>query len=580
MKKIPKIFACKLLVLICLLTACQNVANKKEMPNTEPPRTISPPPPPPPPPPPGVERQFEEIFFEDQSIDDEQYPNYSAPASTKKLEDRATPSERKQRIPPMEVYSAIIENEFQQVTQKPLSTFSIDVDAASYSNLRRFLNKGQMPPIDAVRIEEMVNYFDYDYPQPKDQHPFEVITEISDCPWNEQHRLVHIGMQGKKVATDNLPPSNLVFLLDVSGSMRAANKLPLLQKSLKLLVNQLRAEDKVAIVVYAGAAGVVLPATKGTDKQTIKAAINKLYAGGSTAGAEGIELAYQIARENFIPAGNNRVLLATDGDFNVGLSSDAALVKLIEKERKSGVFLTVLGFGDGNYQDHKMQELADKGNGNHAYIDNILEAKKVLVKEFGGTLFTIAKDVKLQIEFNPTKVHSYRLIGYENRILAAEDFNNDLKDAGELGAGHTVTALYEVIPTGVKSSFANSVDPLKYQENPKPKNLAKFNTKELMTIKLRYKKPDGDKSQLIEKPVIDTQISLAETSNNFRFSAAVAAFGLLLRDSEFKHKANFQQALQLAKNSKGRDENGYRAELIRLIEMTALMKEGTIAEKE
>lgn len=477
-----------------------------------------------------------------------------------------------------EQYYSVDENQFHQVIQEPLSTFSIDVDAASYSNLRRFLNNGQSPPIDAVRIEEMINYFDYDYPQPKGQHPFEVVTEISSCPWNNQHRLVHIGLQGKKVAMDNLPPSNLVFLLDVSGSMQAANKLPLLQKSLKLLVNQLRKEDKVSIVVYAGAAGVVLPSTKGTDRQTIKLAIDKLQAGGSTAGAAGIQLAYQIARENFMQAGNNRVILATDGDFNVGVNSNEALVKLIEKERKSGVFLTVLGFGDGNYQDHKMQELADKGNGNHAYIDNLLEAKKVLVKEFGGTLFTIAKEVKLQIEFNPAKVQSYRLIGYENRILAAEDFNNDLKDAGELGADHTVTALYEVIPTGVKSVFSNTVDPLKYQKNQRPK--VSNNSKEIMTIKLRYKKPDGVKSRLIERPIIDNQITFGRASDNFRFSAAVAEFGLLLKDSEFKSEANFKQVLRLAKSGKGIDENGYRAEFIRLIEMAELMNKNIIAERE
>ncbi len=476
-------------------------------------------------------------------------------------------------------YSTIVENEFHQVTKAPLSTFSIDVDAASYSSLRSFLNNGQQPPVDAIRIEEMINYFDYDYPQPTTKHPFEVITEISDCPWNQQHRLVHIGLQGKTIATDNLPPSNLVFLIDVSGSMSAANKLPLLQASINLLVNQLRKEDKVAIVVYAGAAGVVLPATKGTDKQKIVEAMNKLQAGGSTAGAAGIHLAYKIAKENFVKDGNNRVILATDGDFNVGQSSEEALVQLIEKERKSGVFLTVLSFGNGNYQDHKMQELADRGNGNHAYIDNILEAKKVLVNEFGGTLFTIAKDVKLQIEFNPAKVQSYRLIGYENRLLAAEDFNNDLKDAGELGAGHTVTALYEVIPTGVKSTFLPSVDPLKYQENPTPKVTAK-ETKEIMTIKLRYKQPDGNKSQLIEKPIIDQQIALKKMSDNFRFSAAVAEFGLLLRASKFKNTASFAQTIQLAKGGKGIDDNGYRAEFIRLVEMAELMNKGIVAEKE
>lgn len=472
-----------------------------------------------------------------------------------------------------ENYSTISENKFHKVLDEPLSTFSIDVDAASYSNLRRFINSGQQPPKDAIRIEEMINYFNYDYPTPKGKHPFEVITEVGTCPWNAQHRLVHIGLQGKKIATDKLPPSNLVFLIDVSGSMNDRNKLPLLQSSIKLLVNQLRPADKVAMVVYAGAAGVVLPATAGSDRQKIIDALDKLRAGGSTAGAAGIQLAYKIAKENFVKKGNNRVIIATDGDFNVGQTSEEGLVKLIENERKSGVFLTVLGFGTGNYQDHKMQELADRGNGNHAYIDNILEAKKVLVQEFGGTLFTIAKDVKLQIEFNPAKVQNYRLIGYENRMLEAEDFNDDRKDAGELGAGHTVTALYEVIPTGVQSSFSASVDPLKYQKNTTVNEKTIIDSKELMTIKLRYKKPDGMTSRLITQPVIDAFTSIEKTSDNFKFAAAVAQFGLVLRNSDFKNLATYTKALNLAKSAKGKDENGYRAELIRLIEMMNLMNE-------
>ncbi|MEM1120927.1 MAG: VWA domain-containing protein [Bacteroidota bacterium] len=563
MMKPPKILSSlKFLIIVCLLGACQDLSDKKSTPNAESIRKQFPPPPPPP--------VIEEVPEAAIAYRAKSPTLSSAKVQTMKSE-RPVQKDREQ-------YAPITENQFRSVIKEPLSTFSIDVDAASYSNLRRFISSGHQPPIDAIRIEEMINYFDYDYPQPKGKHPFEVITEISDCPWNEDHRLVHIGLQGKKIATDNLPPSNLVFLLDVSGSMQAQNKLPLLQSSLKLLVNNLRAEDKVAIVAYAGAAGVILPATKGTDQQKIKAAIDKLQAGGSTAGAEGIQLAYQIAKENFLQEGNNRVILATDGDFNVGVSSEEALVKLIEKERKSGVFLTVLGFGQGNYQDYKMQELADRGNGNHAYIDNILEAKKVLVNEFGGTLFTIAKDVKLQIEFNPSKVQNYRLIGYENRLLAAEDFNNDRKDAGELGAGHTVTALYEIIPTGVKSSFANSVDPLKYQANVTPKVVP--NAKELMTIKLRYKQPDGEKSQLMEKPILDQKIALEKMSDNFRFSAAVAEFGLLLRDSEFKNKANYQQVLQLAKSGKGKDKDGYRAELIRLVEMAELMSEKVVAERE
>lgn len=463
-----------------------------------------------------------------------------------------------------EDYDAIVENRFYEVTQNPLSTFSIDVDAASYSNMRRFIKNGQKPPKDAVRIEELVNYFDYEYPEPQGEHPFEVVTEISDCPWQPKHKLLHIGLQGKHILTENLPASNLVFLLDVSGSMDEPNKLPLVQASIKLLTDQLREQDRVAIVVYAGAAGLVLPSTSGADKRKIKDALDQLHAGGSTAGGAGIKLAYEVAREHFIKGGNNRVILATDGDFNVGASSDADMSQLIEKERESGVFLTVLGYGMGNYKDNKMQQLADKGNGNHAYIDDISEAKKVLVNEFGGTIFTIAKDVKLQIEFNPTKVKGYRLIGYENRVLNKEDFNDDKKDAGELGAGHTVTALYEIIPVGVESEFLAKVDDLKYQKGDLKVN---NNSKELCTIKLRYKKPDGAKSQLIEKPVIDNNITLQKTSDNFRWSAAVAEFGMLLRQSEFKGDATYQHCKQLAESAKGKDENGYRREFIEMIEV-------------
>lgn len=476
-----------------------------------------------------------------------------------------------------EDYSAINENRFLEVNKEPLSTFSIDVDAASYANMRRFIQNGQKPPKDAVRIEEMVNYFEYEYPQPQSEHPFEVVTETSDCPWNKDHRLFHIGLQGKKIATEDLPASNLVFLIDVSGSMNSYNKLPLLQSSFKLLVDQLREEDRVAIVVYAGAAGAVLPSTSGANKQRIKAAINKLSAGGSTAGAAGINLAYKIAKENFVEGGNNRVILATDGDFNVGTSSDAALTRLIEKKREDGVFLTVMGFGTGNYKDNKMQELANKGNGNHAYIDNISEARKVLVNEFGGTLFTIAKDVKLQLEFNPSKVSGYRLIGYENRMLANEDFNDDKKDAGELGSGHTVTAIYEIIPTGVKSDFLGSVDKLKYQKEKIKKSASKSD--ELLTIKLRYKKPDGNKSRLIEKPVLDNNLELEQSSDNFRWSAAVASFGMILRGSEFKKDANYDMAIELAENAKSLDKNGYRAELIRMMKDMRAMEDTTVGQK-
>jgi Ca-activated chloride channel family protein len=387
------------------------------------------------------------------------------------------------------------------------------VDAASYANVRRFISEGELPPAGAVRIEELINYFTYQYPQPKNDDPFSINTEISECPWNANHKLVLIGLQGKKLSTENLPPSNLVFLVDVSGSMGEPDKLPLVKSSLKLLVDQLRPQDKVALVVYAGNAGLVLPATNGNEKIKIKDAIDALDAGGSTAGGEGIKLAYSTAKKDFIKEGNNRVILCTDGDFNIGTSSEDELQTLIEKERQSGVFLSVLGFGTGNYQDSKMQLLADKGNGNHNYIDNLSEAKKVFVNEFGGTLFTIAKDVKLQVEFNPEKIQGYRLIGYENRLLNKEDFNDDKKDAGELGSGHTVTALYEVIPTGIKDTMLKNVDALRYQ---KTKPSAKNNfTDEVMNIKLRYKKPDGDNSILIEHPLKDENIPSIQPRQTF-----------------------------------------------------------------
>ncbi len=472
-----------------------------------------------------------------------------------------------------EGYDNITENKFLKVADNPLSTFSIDVDAASYSNIRRFLNQGQLPPSGAVRIEEMVNYFHYEYPQPTGKDPFSINTEISDAPWNKDHKLVLIGLQGEKISTDNLPASNLVFLIDVSGSMSSANKLPLVKASMKMLVDQLRSQDKVSIVVYAGAAGLVLSPTSGSEKTKIKDAIDKLESGGSTAGGAGIKLAYKTAKEHFVKNGNNRVILCTDGDFNVGESSDDAMVTLIEQERKSGVFLTVLGYGMGNYQDAKMQQLADKGNGNHAYIDGISEAKKVLVNEFGGTLFTIAKDVKLQIEFNPAKVQGYRLIGYENRMLSKEDFNDDKKDAGELGSGHTVTALYEIIPVGVKSDFLKGVDSLKYQKNIKPLS-SSSQTDEILTVKFRYKAPDGDVSKLIEHPVKDKQIAIAKTSDNFRFAASVAQFGMLLRNSEFKSAASYDGVLNLARKAKGNDEEGYRSEFIRLVESAEMLAKG------
>ncbi|MCC7332698.1 MAG: von Willebrand factor type A domain-containing protein [Flavobacteriales bacterium] len=475
-----------------------------------------------------------------------------------------------------ESYSPLSENDFKNARLNPLSTFSIDVDAASYSNIRRFINSGQQPPIAAVRIEEMINYFDYDYPQPVGEHPFSINTEISSTPWNNKTKLIHIGLQGKEIELENLPASNLVFLIDVSGSMDTENRLPLLKKSFQLLVDNLREKDRIAIVVYAGAAGLVLPSTQGSEKEKIKEAISRLSAGGSTAGGAGIKLAYKIAIENFIKNGNNRVILATDGDFNVGVSSDGEMATLIEEKRKSGVYLTCLGYGMGNYKDSKLETLADKGNGNFAYIDNILEAKKVLVTEMGGTLFTIAKDVKLQLEFNPNKIESYKLIGYENRLLNSEDFNDDKKDAGELGSGHSVTALYEVVLKGEGS--APSVDPLRYQNLTELVPTSKQDN-ELLTVKFRYKKPNEDTSKLIVHHLEDKQLPIEKTSENFKFSAAVAEFGMLLTNSKHKANANHKQVIELAKSAKGIDKHGYRAEFIRLVEMSEMQASAFLKEE-
>ncbi len=460
-----------------------------------------------------------------------------------------------------ESYDKIEENIFKMVTTAPLSTFSIDVDKAGYSNIRRMINHGQKIPKDAVKIEEMINYFSYNYPQPKRNEPFSIITEVANSPWNTNTKLVKIGLKGKDIATENTPASNLVFLLDVSGSMNSENKLGLLKSAMGVLVDKLREEDKVSIVVYAGAAGTVLEPTNGNNKEKIMEAIDKLRAGGSTAGGEGIKLAYKIAEENFIKDGNNRVILATDGDFNVGASSDRAMEDLIEEKRESGVFLTCLGFGMGNYKDSKMETLADKGNGNHAYIDTMQEAKKVLGTEFFGTIYTIAKDVKLQVEFNPKKVQAYRLIGYENRLLNDEDFNDDTKDAGELGSGHTVTALYELIPVGVKSEYLKDIDDLKYTDT----KVSNSKTDELLTVKFRYKEPDGDKSKLIVKTLKDSNVDIKKTSTDFQFSAAVALFGQQLRDSEFIKAKSSEDVIQLAEAGRGTDEEGYRAEFIRLV---------------
>ncbi len=485
----------------------------------------------------------------------------------KKLDNNKKPEEKV--LPPKSIevsqedYDNFVENQFESPKSAPLSTFSIDVDNASYTNVRRFINNGQTVPKDAVKVEEMMNFFKYKYPQPQDQNPFSINTEYSECPWNPKHQLLKIGLQGKNIPTESLPASNLVFLIDVSGSMSDANKLPLLKQSLKILVNELRKKDKVAIVVYAGAAGMVLPPTTGDEKQTIIDALEKLNAGGSTAGGAGIELAYKLAQENFIKGGNNRVILATDGDFNVGASSNTDMQTLIEEKRKSGVFLTCLGYGMGNYKDSKMETLSNKGNGNYAYIDNIQEANRFLGKEFKGSMFAIAKDVKIQIEFNPKQVQAYRLIGYENRKLRPEDFTNDAIDAGELGSGHTVTALYELIPTGVKSDFLNNMPDLKYTKVDTNENNY---SDELATIKFRYKKPDGDKSIEMVKVIENKSIPLKNSSDDFKFSTAVAWFGLKLRDSNLVPNKSSEDIKKLAKEGLSNDEDGYKAEFIRLVE--------------
>ncbi len=459
------------------------------------------------------------------------------------------------------------ENGFLTVKDHALSTFSIDVDRASYTNVRGSLNANQLPPQSDVRVEEMINYFDYKYPQPQGKDPLSISTELTNCPWNKDLKLLHVGLQALTIPTENLPASNLVFLIDVSGSMETENKLPLLITSFKLLVNQLRAKDKVAIVVYAGSSGVVLESTSGKDKIKITDALDKLHAGGSTAGGAGIELAYKIAADNFIEKGNNRVILATDGDFNVGISSTKELEDLITVKRETGIFLSVLGFGMGNYKDAQLETLADKGNGNYGYIDNILEAQKMFVHEFGGTLFTVAKDVKFQLEFNPRLVQAYRLIGYENRLLNDEDFENDKKDAGDVGSGHTVTALYEIIPTGVKTDYLTKKN-LKYQET---KLSPASETQELVTLKLRYKQPNDKQSKLMEQLVYDKTTPFDAVSDNLKLSASVAEFGLLLRNSDFKGAASFAHVIETAKKTLASDSEGWRAEFIQLVKKAQLM---------
>lgn len=461
-----------------------------------------------------------------------------------------------------EEYDAFVENPFELTKSQPVSTFSIDVDKAAYSNIRRMINNGEYVNKNAVRIEEMINYFKYDYPQPKNNEPFSINTEYNDSPWNNKHKLLKIGLQGKEIPTDKLLNSNFVFLIDVSGSMNEPNKLPLLKSSFKVLLDQLRPTDKVGIVVYAGSAGMVLPPTSAKEKGKIIEALDELQAGGSTAGGQGIELAYKLAQENFIKNGNNRVIIATDGDFNVGTSSTGDLQTLIEDKRKSGVFLTCLGFGMGNFKDNRMETLANKGNGNYAYIDNLQEANKFLGKEFAGNMYAIAKDVKIQVEFNPKYVKSYRLIGYENRKLKNEDFTNDKIDAGELGSGHTVTALYEVIPNDVNSEFLPKENNLKYTKNTNDEN---FND-ELATVKFRYKKPDGDISSEIIQVVKNTNQSFSSSSDDFKFASSVAWFGLVLRNSVLIKNKDLKEIENLVKKGRGKDDEGYRAEFVRLVE--------------
>ncbi|MFL5539220.1 MAG: von Willebrand factor type A domain-containing protein [Longimicrobiaceae bacterium] len=463
--------------------------------------------------------------------------------------------------PNTENYAAIDENPFLAVRGNPLSTFSIDVDRASYSNVRRFLREGQAPPKDAVRIEELVNYFRYDYAEPTGEHPFSVAAEVGPCPWNANHRLMRVGLQGRHVDTRELPASNLVFLVDVSGSMDEPNKLPLVKDALRMLVEQLRPQDRISLVVYAGAAGLVLDATPGDRKGEILAAIDRLEAGGSTAGGAGIRLAYEVARRNFVRGGNNRVVLATDGDFNVGASSDAEMFRLIEEKRREGTFLTVLGFGMGNLKDSRLEGLADRGNGNYAYVDDRAEARKTLVSEFGGTLFTIAKDVKLQVEFNPARVAAYRLIGYENRALRNEEFDDDRRDAGDMGAGHSVTALYEIVPVGARMDVEAQTPTLRYQRTePAPRASAGG---ELAFVKLRYKLPSSETSRLFSQPVLDRG---AEPDADFRFASAVAGFGMVLRDSPHRGGATVEGMLEIARGALGPDREGYRREFLALAE--------------
>ena len=469
-----------------------------------------------------------------------------------------------------EEYNYIQENGFKLPSKDALSTFSIDADGAAYANTRRFLKDGKLPPVDAVRIEEFINYFTYNYKEPTGDAPFSINTEVAVCPWNETHYLMHIGLKGVEKDKSEMPKNNLVFLLDVSGSMDSPDKLGLVKKSLKMMINQLNEDDRIAIVVYAGASGLALPSTKVGDKQKILEALNNLQAGGSTAGADGIKLAYKVAEENFLKNGNNRIVLCTDGDFNVGISSQSAMIKLIEEKRESGIFLSVFGFGMGNLKDSKMEQIANHGNGTYNYIDNLSEAQKVFVNEAGGTLLTIAKDVKIQVEFNPNTVAAYRLIGYENRLLNNEDFNDDTKDAGEIGAGHTITAIYEIVPAGVALPSQLNIDELKYQEN---KTSFPEYGNELATVKFRYKNPKESSSLLLSTVVENSATAFNNASNNMQFSAALAGWGMILRDSEHRGIATYNSVIEWAQAGRGTDNFGYRGEFVQLVRLAMELDE-------
>lgn len=511
--------------------------------------------------------------------------NGSAPAIARMVKPTVPPSNsespsRNRQDFDTATYDHVSENPFLQAATNPLSTFSIDVDTASYSNVRRFIESGSLPPKDAVRVEEMINYFSYDYREPEGDKPFSIDLDATACPWDESHRLLRIGLKGREVASENRPNSNLVFLLDVSGSMTPAERLPLVKQAMRLLVEKLTEKDRVAVVIYAGGSGLALPSTTGDRKETILRALEDLKAGGSTNGAEGIELAYRVAADNFIKGGVNRVILATDGDFNIGVTNQGDLVRLIEQKAKTGVFLSVLGVGTDNLKDSTMQKLADKGNGNYAYLDSLDEARKVLVQQVNGTLMTIAKDVKIQVEFNPARVTSYRLIGYEKRMLRKEDFNNDKVDAGEIGAGHTVTALYEIVPAGTgaadPAASVPPVDPLKYQaSNLAAAPAAQADPKlsqEMVTVKLRYKKPEGNTSELTERSFVDNGSKFENAAPDLKFAAAVAEFGMILRDSQYKGKGTIGAVIEWAMEGKSRDTAGYRAGFIELARKTQALK--------